>query len=614
MDPDSRASKPTAVASPGRRRPRRMLWGAVVGVVVVAVAAAVSLRRHSPDAPASRRAESIRMAPLTTERGIQRDPSLSPDGRQVAYSWNGPDERNFDIYVKTTAPGPPLRVTKDPAEELAPAWSPDGGSIAFLRALGANRYAIVLVPALGGPERTVGEVLLPDRQWAISPYLSWFPDSDWLAVVDAPGGGPSAVFRLSARTGERIRLTFPPAGVLGDTAVAVSPDGRTVAFGRLRQLGEWSWSIKAVAIGDDLRPAGEARSLTGESRAEPIGRELHGLAWSPDGQRIIYAGDSALWSLAVLDGTAPAPAPTRFDLGSPTYRPSIARESARLVCSTSSGGDIDVWRMRLPRAGRRTEPPVRLLSSTRLDFAPRYSPDGQRIAFESDRGGNLEIWLCDRDGGGCSALTSTGSQYTGLPAWSPDGTEVAFYSRIGGQSQIFVIGSGGGAPRQLTADASAHMFPSWSRDGRSIYFASNRSGRYEVWRAPAAGGNAVLVTRHGGFAASESPDGQWLYFTDGEALEARLFRMRLPDGEPSLVQPSIVLHSFDLTSDGLYFVARVGTTPTLRFLSATDGSTRTIGTLPEGYVGLSVSPDGQFLLYTATTPLVSNLSLVDGVL
>ena len=111
--------------------------------------------------------QQIKLIPLTTEPGVEQEPSLSPDGSQVAYSWNGPDQANFDIYVKTTKAGAavaasPLRLTRDPADDTNPVWSPDGSSIAFLRKLNVgNQFAVLLMPVLGGQERKLTEVSIP---------------------------------------------------------------------------------------------------------------------------------------------------------------------------------------------------------------------------------------------------------------------------------------------------------------------------------------------------------------------------------------------------------------------------------------------------------------------
>ena len=124
--------------------------------------------------------------------------------------WNGPNQDNFDIYVKLVGPGPPpLRLTSHPAADYDPVWSPDGQSIAFLRDLSGGRSAVLLVAPIGGPERKLVEIA---STFALiqPPILSWSPDGTSLALIDqeSPNQAP-AVFLLSIETNEKRRLTSP---------------------------------------------------------------------------------------------------------------------------------------------------------------------------------------------------------------------------------------------------------------------------------------------------------------------------------------------------------------------------------------------------------------------
>jgi Tol biopolymer transport system component len=74
-----------------------------------------------------------RLAPLTTFPGWEGQPSFSPDGKQVAFSWNGPQEDNYDIYVMLVGTAMPVRLTTDPTRDAYPAWSPDGRSLLFIQ-------------------------------------------------------------------------------------------------------------------------------------------------------------------------------------------------------------------------------------------------------------------------------------------------------------------------------------------------------------------------------------------------------------------------------------------------------------------------------------------------
>ena len=129
-----------------------------------------------------------------------------------------------------------------------------------------------------------------------------------------------------------------------------------------------------------------------------------------------------------------------------------------------------------------------LIASARGEGNPQYSPDGQRIAFQSNRSGGAEIWTCDREGAQCSQLTFLGVRASGYPRWSPDGKRIVFHSRPKGYANIFVVDANGGPVRQLTSGSSDDCCPGWSRDGKTIYFSSRRSGAEQVWKAPASGG------------------------------------------------------------------------------------------------------------------------------
>jgi dipeptidyl aminopeptidase/acylaminoacyl peptidase len=164
-------------------------------------------------------------------------------------------------------------------------------------------------------------------------------------------------------------------------------------------------------------------------------------------------------------------------------------------------------------------PAQKIIASTQFDSSPQLSPDQRRIAFRSSRSGHNEIWLADADGGNQVRLTYFNNTLTGTPRWSPDGQMIACDSRPDGPADIFTIDAVTGTPRRITNDKSEDVVPSFSRDGAWIYFASNRGGSWQVWKKAASGeGPAHQVTRAGGFAAFESPDGRWVYYAKGRSV------------------------------------------------------------------------------------------------
>ena len=496
---ESEASRPAPLVQRGFRQTAWRAGAALAAVVLVAAGVWLgSLRQpaESPEPP-------LRVTPLTTYAGQESDPSFSPSGDQVVFVWDGDNQDNFDIYVKLVGEGTSVRLTDDPAEDGSPAWSPDGRQIAFLRFGSQSEGAadVMLVPPIGGPERTLARIdSLIDRQRWRSLGLAWSPDGKQLALVgrDSPRE-PYGIFLLSVETGEKRRLTQPRVSTGRDLLPDFSPDGQKVAF--VRSTASKVQDIYVVGV-----TGGQLERVT------DLGTNIGGLAWTSDGREIIFStrpqGGGALYRILASGGKPRQVAAA----GGASGKPALAPQARRLAYPRVVR-DSNIWRIDLASAGVR-KPMRPLIASTRTDVSGRFSPDGKRIVFASNRSGTMEIWVCDADGSNALQLTSFNVPRTvGTPRWSPDAQSIVFDSRPGGNADIFVVGASGGAPRQITADPSEDVVPSWSRDGRWIYFESNRSGEGQVWKVPVEGEEpegaaAVQVTRQGGFVAFESPDGK----------------------------------------------------------------------------------------------------------
>jgi len=136
---------------------------------------------------------------------VEVSPSFSPDGNHVAFAWWDESRRNFDIFVKMVGGGDPVRLTRDPAHDFSPAWSPDGRFIAYLRTLSPFKRGVFLVPPIGGRERMVAEVYLDGPAHWGGPNLSrarFEPFSHGEAVRVACNAG-AAQANQRRQTGEK---------------------------------------------------------------------------------------------------------------------------------------------------------------------------------------------------------------------------------------------------------------------------------------------------------------------------------------------------------------------------------------------------------------------------
>jgi serine/threonine protein kinase len=145
------------VLTPQRGRHWQLVWPALAFILLAIGSVVVWLSRST-----ARVAEApLRAVPLTTYPGEESQASFSPDGNQVAFAWNGEKQDNYDIYIKLIGTPGHSRLTSHPAADYGPAWSPDGRSIAFLRDLPEGKSAVLLIPAIGGPERKLAETVTP---------------------------------------------------------------------------------------------------------------------------------------------------------------------------------------------------------------------------------------------------------------------------------------------------------------------------------------------------------------------------------------------------------------------------------------------------------------------
>lgn len=552
-----------------------------------------------------------KIVPVTSFPGSETQPAFSPDGNQVAFVWDAEQEDNLDIYVKLIDAGTPLRLTTNPAVEWNPAWSPDGRYLAFIReSQSSERNGVFLIPALGGPERKLAEVArFESHRWIYGCGLSWSPDGKSLAVADRSSAAePFGLFLLSVETGDKQRLTSPPAGYWGDYRPAFSRDGKRLAFAR---HAGGSSDLYVMSLG-----GGEPQRLTFSSSY------IFGLTWTADGSEIVFStmmgesGDSAnLWRIPAAGGT-----PKRMEaVGQRAITPVASLQGNRLAF-VQVLLDINIWRRRIPEATTGKAAPARVISSTYGDGCPQYSPDGKRIVFCSNRSGAVQIWVCEADGASPRQLTDLDHHYsdTGTPRWSPDGREIAFDSVEGGNRDIYVISAEGGRPRRLTTEVAEDMNPSWSHDGRWIYFGSNRNGSLQIWKLPVAGGQAVQVTKQGGFEGFESPDAKFFYYAKGRGIPG-LWRIPVEGGAETFVldhHQAGLWRCWAVVEQGIYFAtAETGTRSLLEFFSFATSQITQIAVLDKPITkhswGLSISPDGQWLLYTQFDQSGSDIMLLE---
>ena len=576
---------PEAAAAPARQRAWRWAPAAVLVLALLGVALWFMKRRAAPLPQPS-------VVPVTTYPGSQIDPSFSPDGKQIAFSWGGEKGDKFSIYVKLLGETNALRLTTSPTGDSYPAWSPDGKRIAFRRA--GSHGGIYTVSALGGAERKVAGI--------VSGYqMSWSPDGKWLAMA-VNTQEDRGIFLLPVEGGEPRRISNPKPPAF-DHSPAFAPDGHGLAYADC--TSRYSCDVYVQELGSGYLGQGSPRQITRQGVAIP------GLTWSRDGGSLIYSASHSAATLPYLwrtgiDGRQP---PQRLEVAGPmAVAPSASPTASRVVFSRSLS-DYDIWRYHMNGG---MEP---FIVSSLHDSGPQFSPDGTRIAFESDRSGEaMEIWAAQADGSKPVQMTNGPGRYQGSPSWSPDGRWIAFDSQgQDGHWGNYVMDAAGSAPRRITFGPSNEAMPFWSRDGKWLYFRSDRTRRQEIWRVPFAGGPQEQVTRNGGYTAYESVDGQTLFYTKGRGGSEPLFARLLSGGAERQVLPSIYVKSFFPVAEGIYYIGPwSGEYFPLEFFQFSSNSSQSLAKIGRWVgEGLSVSPDRKTILFARSVNNGAHLMMIE---
>lgn len=269
------------------------------------------------------------------------------------------------------------------------------------------------------------------------------------------------------RSGKTTVTVLGPGGLTKTWTVEVVPTGLTLdvhAFGMSRGQQRTLQASYADSSGAPLAPAGNVTWSSTNTNA---------VAVSPQG--VVRA---------VAFGRADVVATTAFGNADTA---AVFVQGELLVTSTR-GGSADIY------AVDPTDPTVlsQVTDDPGNEIHAAYSPEGARIAFVSDRDGNLEVYVVDADGQTPTRLTATPGAEA-YPAWTPDGQQIVYQSNPGTGTQLWIMNADGSNQRQLTT-VGENQWPAVSPDGRTIAFVSTRDQRYDVYLMDIDGANQRNVS------------------------------------------------------------------------------------------------------------------------
>ena len=478
----------------------RLLSGAAAGLLLGA-AAVWLVPRERVTAPC--------VQSTLTQSGSDRAPAVSPDGRLVAFE-SSRDGRSR-IWLKQVKGGAEVALTDGPLDS-APRFFPDGESILFTRRDTSLRPSLCRVPILGGaasrlvPDAADGDVS-PDGTAVAFARLTWAGTSTWsLGLVPITGGD------------ERILARFPT----WMASPRFSPDGKLLAAS---ESGSAQSGIEGSVV---------LVSLSGAVRRLPSPAPRHGLtsvAWLGDGRQLLLGVHDA--GIAHAQGTGGTL--FRLDVRSGAATPLVwwpalgatldVLGDGRVVFEgLSSNADLQLVRL--------SDASVRWLTRGRsVDRQPVFAPDGERVVFSSDRGGDLDLWEVSTRTAAVRRLTDAAGEDWD-PSWLPRGDGIVWCSRRRGRFEVWTAAADGGGARPLPFDGPSPENPTLSPDGSTLVFGSLQRGREGIWKAGTDGSPATLLASGVARQVPDlSADGRYVLFRNGLGTGRRSVEvLRLEDG------------------------------------------------------------------------------------
>ncbi len=592
------------------RTPGRVLKLIAALAAFLAIAAAGFWWNAEHSANSSHPLRASRISKITSFPGDETDPALSPDGRSVAFSWNGENGDNFDIYAMPLGGETPTRLTRDPRKDLSPAWSPDGSQIAFLRLDTVSKGSLVVVAARGGPERVLRQISLRDNIYrALRPLLTWTPDGRGIVYTTLDNEtGRAGLFLADLQGPATRKLLSAGEGTLGNTSPAFTRDGKWLAYSEVYGPYQSRLFVRPVTAG--LQFPGEATRVSG-----PKDTLIGSPVWSPDGKRLLYTQDMQIFQWNV--GGSPEPiyvAPASLAGMSANWG---LRGKPSIVTADRPYQELH-WNRLQPGGLMVASGPGEFGAFAASRGNPQFAPDGKQIVFVSKRSGAFELWIADADGQNPRQLTHLNASIIGYPHWSPDGKQIAFHCWTGNLPEIFTLDlENHGRTKQVTDAAFGAVSPSWSADGKYLYF-SRIVGGSRFLRIPVQGG--PLEDLFEGSGGVVTPDGHGvIYFKVGRP---GIFYRSL-DGDPAANPEQKLVDDYkapgdDLNpfSDGVYYISwnGDGKPRAVRFYSYARKKSTDVFVLP-GAVGspqdLTISPDRRRMVYHQLSGLGTDLSMVE---
>ena len=505
--------------------------------------------------------EPVKVVTLT-HSGRDWAPSASPDGKMIAFTSDRDGTER--IWLRQMQGGVEAPLTEESG--FLPKFSPDGSSILYMRDEDNVRSAYRVSVVGGLPRKLLDNVA----------NVTWAPEGNRIAFVRAEGDVTDASVQLGIYDIQA-----------GTTSVLANFANRTLYGLQWSPDGKWILAIRLSAVLNNRSNEVVLVDATNGETRTVLDRPFRFSApcWTPDSKSILVAQSMSLLG----DMASPLGRLLRVDTDGSHER------ALFWVESVYAGGGDHVNLSPLPDGslvfdeiswrGSLTEVPLDGAAPHRggrhwtegnsRDRQPSYSPDGSRIVFSSNRSGNLDLWILERNSGILRQVTDDEADDWD-PAFTVDGQSILWSSNRGGPLEIWTARADGSAARQLSNDGEDAENPTQTADGKWIVYTSGHPDHSGVWKMRSDGSDATLIAAGSYLLTEVAPDSRHVSYCANEVQYGRIF-LHVSD-----MESNEIVFTTDMPFTGLQSVVQPGRSrwmpdgKTLVFVGLTEDDRRTL--------------------------------------
>ncbi|MEO7658069.1 MAG: DPP IV N-terminal domain-containing protein [Pyrinomonadaceae bacterium] len=396
--------------------------------------------------------------------------NYSPDGKRFVFSRSNYPSMGESALFIANADGTEERILASrktperfPTRANAPAWSPDGKTIACIveTATGTGRADVVEVNVADGTSKTV-----VTKNWEEISQIAWLPDKSGILVVGVEKGSVNyigQIWSFSYPDGKARRITtdfnnYASMSLPLDSNALVTVQSNTIS------------NIWVAANGDAARAV---QIKSGGNNQEGAA----GIAWTPDGRIVYFSGASGAPDIWIINSDGTGQKQLTVDAGV-NLQPKVTPDGRYIVFASIRNDQANVWRMNLDGSN-----PMQLTNGN-SDWDPTVTPDSRWVIYTAQMSGMPYLWKVSIDGGDAVQLTD---KYANSPEVSLDGKWIVCSYRKDANStwRYAIIPFEGGEPSNVFDLIGNKGSFRWSPDGRSLnYLRDTQGGVTNIWSLP----------------------------------------------------------------------------------------------------------------------------------